>query len=436
MLQNAVGGVQGLVDHAMVGHFVGYVGNAAIGVSWQIFLVVYVFMASLFTGMGALVARFAGRNEPRVVSRVVVQAFLVALLLSVGVLAPLGYVLAPSLLDLVHATPEVRAEALSYIRTLFVFGFGVMAFYMAGGALRSAGDARTPLRLGVWATALNVVLNAILIPGLGPIPAFGTLGAAIGTVASAAAMSLVALIGFLRGRWAIRVRLGSSLRPDLRIVRQLFRFGLPTGIQGVAMNAGGVVLLRFVGSLPNGAEAQAAYAVAYSQLFSLVTWTSVGLMGATAAMAGQNLGAGRPERVVAGARVAARIGAALAVGVGVAFLAAPGPLLDAFGMDDGAVRRLGSQLLAFLGVSGVFVAVALAYTGALQGTGDTRGPLYISLVSQLALPILFCWIAGVAAGLEAAHIWLAILLGHVTRAGLSAARFRQGKWRTIAVEIE
>ncbi len=105
-------------------------------------------------------------------------------------------------------------------------------------------------------------------------------------------------------------------------------------------------------------------------------------------------------------------------------------------MDDAAVRRLGSQLLAFLGVSGVFVAVAPAYTGALQGTGDTRGPLYISLVSQLALPILLCWIAGVAASLGAAHIWLEILLGHMTRAGLSAARFRQGKWRTITVEIE
>ena len=78
MLQNVIAGLQGMIDHAMVGHYVGYVGNAAIGVSWQIFLVVIVFLSSLFTGMAVLVARFAGANEPEKVNRVVYQAFLTA----------------------------------------------------------------------------------------------------------------------------------------------------------------------------------------------------------------------------------------------------------------------------------------------------------------------------------------------------------------------
>ena len=109
VLQNAIGGLQGIIDHAMVGHYVGFTGNAAIGVSWQIFLVVIVFIASLFTGMGVLVARFAGANEPDKVNRTVYQAFLTAVVLALGVLAPLGYVLSPTLLDLVNATPEVQA---------------------------------------------------------------------------------------------------------------------------------------------------------------------------------------------------------------------------------------------------------------------------------------------------------------------------------------
>ena len=78
MLQNIIAGLQGIIDHAMVGHFVGYTGNAAIGVSWQIILVVIVFISSLFTGMAVLVARFAGANEPDKVNRVVYQAFLTA----------------------------------------------------------------------------------------------------------------------------------------------------------------------------------------------------------------------------------------------------------------------------------------------------------------------------------------------------------------------
>lgn len=435
MLQNVIGGLQGVVDHAMVGHYVGYEGNAAIGVSWQIFLVVHVFVGSLFTGMGVLVARFAGANKPEKVNRAVYQSFLAAAVLSLGILAPLGYFLSPSLLDLTNAVSAVQAEALPYIRTMFLFSFGMTVFFMLGGALRSAGDARTPLRLGICLTVLNLVLNVILIRGVGPIPAFGTLGAAMGTVIASTVMALAAALALLRGSWVIRIQRGMSWRPDLQVIRQLFRFGLPTGFQGVAMNIGGVLLLRFVGSLESSAEAQAAYSVAYTQLFSLVTWTSVGLMGATAAVAGQNLGAGKPERSVQGVRFASRIGVSVAAAVGLMFLFLPGALLEVFGMDDPAVSALSVQLLAFLSVSGIFVAVALAYAGGLQGTGDTRGSLYISLISQLALPLGLCWAIQATAGLQAHHVWSAILLGHVTRCLLSIIRFNQGRWREIEVPL-
>ena len=170
MLQNLIGGLQGVIDQAMVGHYVGFAGNAAIGVSWQIFLVLIVFVSSLFTGMNVLVARFAGAGDVERVNRTVYQAFLTAMALSLGVLAPLGYVLSPSLLGLVNAAPEVRAEALPFLRILFVYSGGMLVFFMLGGALRSAGDARTPLRLGAAVTALNVVLNFVLIRGLGPDP--------------------------------------------------------------------------------------------------------------------------------------------------------------------------------------------------------------------------------------------------------------------------
>jgi putative MATE family efflux protein len=436
MLQNVIGGLQGIVDHAMVGHFVGYTGNAAIGVSFQIFLVVIVFVSSLFTGMSVLVARFAGAGDADKVGRTVYQALLASISLCVGVLAPVGWVLAPWLLRLVNATAEVRAEALPYLRIMFVFSVGMLLFFLFGAALRSAGDARTPLRLGVVLTVLNVVLNVIFIRGLGPIPAFGTAGAAMGTVVAGAVVSGIALYLLVSGRLVVSWPRGMPLRPDAAVLRALFRFGLPTGVQGIAMNVGGVLLLRFIGSLEASAQAQAVFAVGYSELFSLITWTSVGLMGAAAAVAGQNLGAGRPERAVAGVRVAAGIGLGVAAVVGALFLAVPGRLLGLFGMAEPAVVALGAQLLGFLSISGLFVTVALTYTGGLQGTGDTRSPLYISIVAQLVVPLGLCWLLDRAVGLEPAHIWLAILLGHATRCALSVLRFRQGKWRGIPVDIE
>src|SRR5213075_3095870 len=189
MLTNAIGGLQGMVDHVLVGNLVGYQANAAIGVSWQIFLVVIVFLSSLFTGMSVLVARFAGAGDPDKVDRVVYQAFLTAIGISI-ILAPIGYFSAPWLLDQVNAAPEVQAQALPFLRIMFVFSSGMMVFFMLGGALRSAGDARTPMLLGLTMTVLNLVLNIVLIRGLGPIPAFGTRGSAMGTCITAGLLAI------------------------------------------------------------------------------------------------------------------------------------------------------------------------------------------------------------------------------------------------------
>lgn len=435
MLQNIIGGLQGLVDHAMVGHYVGYVGNAAIGVSWQIFLVVVVFISSLFTGMGVLVARFAGRDEPDKVNRTVYQAFLTSILLVAFVLAPIGFLASPYLLDLVNAAPDVQAEALPYMRILFVFSFGMLMFFMLGGALRSAGDAQTPLRLGIALTILNIVLNVVLIAGLGPIPAFGTQGAAMGTVISGGIISVYALFKLFGGHWVVAFEKGMGWRPDFEIIKQIFKFGLPTGIQGVAMNVGGVLLLAFIGSLAASAQAQAAYVVSYTQLFSFITWTSVGIMGATAAVAGQNLGAEQPDRTARSVHVAAGFGLLLAGAIGSTFLLFPTYLLGVFGMEDPIVIDLSVELLRYLAISGLFVTVALAYTGGLQGTGDTKSPMYISMISQIIVPLGICLGHQTFSTLEAHDIWLAIVLGHLTRATLSVIVFRRGKWRDIEVDI-
>jgi Na+-driven multidrug efflux pump len=281
---------------------------------------------------------------------------------------------------------------------------------------------------------LNLVFNIVLIRGLGPIPAFGTKGAAMGTCIASGAIALYALGKLWSGDWVVSIPRG-QFRPDWGIIREIFRFGLPTGIQGIAMNIGGVFMLAFIGSLAQSAAAQAAFAVSYTELFSLVTWTSVGLMGAAAAVAGQNLGAGQPDRADAAVHAAARFGFAAAAVVGIFFLFFPRQLLAVFGMDEPGVVEIGVQLLRVLSLSGLFIAVALTYTGGLQGTGDTRSPLYISLVSQIVVPLGICFIVQQTSTLDPIDIWIAILAGHATRCLLSVLRFKQGRWRMIAVNI-
>jgi Na+-driven multidrug efflux pump len=159
-------------------------------------------------------------------------------------------------------------------------------------------------------------------------------------------------------------------------------------------------------------------------------------MGAAAAVAGQNLGAGQPDRAEDAVHIAARFGFVGAAFIGMAFLFFPRELLAMFGMNEPEVVEIGTQLLRVLSLSGLFIAVALTYTGGLQGTGDTKSPLYISIVSQVVVPLGICFVIQQSGTLEPIHIWVAILIGHATRCALSVARFNQGKWRGIAVDID
>jgi Na+-driven multidrug efflux pump len=180
-------------------------------------------MASLFTGQAVLVARFAGAGDHDKVNRVVYQAFITAIGMF-AVLAPIGYFSAPYLLTLVNAAPEVRAQALPLLRINFVFSIGMLVFFMLSAALRAAGDARTPLRLGITMTVLNLVLNLLLIPR------FGTAGSAMGTAIASLSVSAYALWLLFGGKLVIRFTRDLCTRPDWTVIRSLFTTDLATAL--------------------------------------------------------------------------------------------------------------------------------------------------------------------------------------------------------------
>jgi len=224
MLTNLVSGVQGWVDQIMVGHLIGYQANAAIGASFQIFLLVITFIGSIFIGMSVLVARFAGANDHEKVNRSVYQGFLTAIFISLVILAPIGYFASPYLLSLVNAAPDVRVEALPFLRIMFTCSAGLLIYFMMSGALRAAGDARTPMVLGIVMTIANLLLNIVFIRGLGPIPSFGTAGAA--------------MVG-ARGReaWAAELPVRPSARPPVLSPIQLDSNENPLGPPAEALRA-------------------------------------------------------------------------------------------------------------------------------------------------------------------------------------------------------
>ena len=403
---------------------------------WQIFGVFIVFVTSVYGGVSVLIARCAGAGDDRRVERCFAQALSITAFLSFGIFAPLGWLLAPWLLTLVHATPEVQAEALAYLRTLFLYNGGLVSFFLLGSALRSIGDAVTPMRLSLLMTSCNVAVTIVLVRGLGPLPPLGSRGAAISTVLSGTLAAAVAFYLLFKGRLAaLRVPPARDFLPDFRILSEIFRFGLPMGLQSIALHAGHLILVRYVGALESSAEAQAVFSVAYGQIFLVVNLISISLTLAVATIVGQSLGAGRPLRAARTPRTALLLGLALNLPLAAAFAAVPEWWLGLFALTEGEVVVLGSQLLLYLSASVPFLTAAYVYTGALQGGGDTRGPLVITLVSQVALPVGMCAVLTATGALDAGGIWLAIALGYVLRALMSLLRFRTGRWREVRVDV-
>ncbi len=435
-LLSLVNGLHGFIDHVLVGHFVGYEANAGIGIAWQVFLVIIVFLASLFHGMSVLVARYAGKQDREVLSNVVYQTLLACVFI-LGGAAPAGYFVAPYVLDLVNATPEVAAHALPYIRILFVGGTPIFLMFMLTGAMQASGDPRTPLALGVLATVLNVILSIVLITGIGGGPQLGARGAALATCIAPLVSVVIALLLILRGKTIIRLPKRLNLVPDFAVLRAVARIGLPTGVQGVLLNVGGVILLRYIGALENGAAAQAVFAICYAQLFSIVAWPSRGLRNAAATLMGQNIGAGKTRRGRTGVHVAAGLGALWALGIGATlYLAFPRALLGLFDATEEPVFGFGVVLLRYLALSGVFLAAGLAYTGGLNGAGDTRTPMYIAFFTQIVLLLALCHAASITGRLTAHAIWMFVFICQAARFVLTYAAFRRGKWSRIKVEFD
>jgi len=437
VLMNLINGVPGLVDQVLVGHYVQHhEANAAIGVAWTLFLLVMVSLASLFNGMGVLIAQYAGRRNRDAMAEVFYHTVLCTFYVVIFVVAPIGYWLAPHVLQVLFIAndqPEVKHFALPYLRVMFFFGAPLSFNFLMGTAMQSSGDPRTPLKLVVLSVILNVLFTIVLIAGFGPFPPMGPAGAALGTCLAPIPGLIIAFVLIYQGRLILRLPRRWPLVPDWGVIKAVLRIGIPTAINGVVLNVGAIALIIFIGGLDFASEAMAAYTVCYAQLFSFVTWASLGLRSAAAALVGQNIGAGKSERGKSGVRVAAAMGVVWASAWGVTMWTHPEFFLGIFNLKDPHVVAFGSSLLRYLSFSGVFLAAGLALTGGLIGAGETQKPMWIAIVTQIFILLGVCQVYSLFDRLTADAIWQAILISHFSRYILTHVVFGRARWKPLVI---
>jgi multidrug resistance protein, MATE family len=377
---------------------------AAVGVANPILYILIAMFAAISTGATVLVAHAHGAQRPDRVNEVARQAITWGILLVIP-LSAACYWLTPTLVRLFGDDPRVHAEAITYLHVISATVIVLFLSILCGSILRGTSDGRTPLLASILANIGGLVAAWVLIGGNLGVPSYGVAGAAWGSVIGRGVGLAYLLARMITGGTTVSLAGWQGWRPHLPVGRQIFRLGIPAGIEQLSNESGFAVLTMLVAAL--GASVMAANQIAFT---ALEIWflTSLALSITLTALAGQSYGARRPQDALFAARVIRRWTLAW-TGFGMVVLAAfPRPVLRLFS-DSPDVVEAGVSLMRVIAVLLPCFGMLLVTTGVLRGSGDTRSPMVRSVIATWAtVALAFVAVHWFEAGAE--WIWGAYLL--------------------------
>ncbi len=424
---NVLQSLNGSINAIWVGRFL---GESALTATSNANLVLFLVLGTVFgIGMAAtiLVAQSVGARDLPEARRIVGTSATFFLAISV-LFAACGWIWVDAILNLLGTPADALPLARSYLRIIFlaVPMMNLLAFVMT--VLRGAGDSRTPFLFMALAVCLDIVLNPLLIRGIGPFPELGIAGSAASTLIGQTVSAIAILIVLYARKHPLRLA-GADLallRPDAGLLRLVVFKGVPMGLQMIVISAAALTLMGLVNTY--GSQVAAAYGIA-AQLWTYVQMPALAVGAAVSSMAAQNVGAGRWDRI--GRITASGIGFNLVLtGVlVVALYVFDRPVLGLFLTGDSAaidtaihINNLGSWSFILFGITIVLFAT-------VRATGAVMPPLIILIVSVLLVRTTFAYALQNTLGMDA--LWWSFPAGSITSLALAAAYYRFGRWRTM-----
>ncbi|WP_256296801.1 MATE family efflux transporter [Haloarchaeobius salinus] len=391
-----------------------------------------------FTAAGAiLVAQYTGADSDGSASLVAGQTVGFVGALSV-VIGAVGYVLTDPMLAVLPADPETQRVivplAADYMRIFFLGMPFLFGFFVFVSLLRGYGNTRTPLRIMLVSVGLNVVLDPLVIFGVGPFPELGIEGAALATVFSRGVATLLGL--YLLFWTSAGPDVGASdLVPDLDTIRDIVRIGVPSAAEQSMTSLALIALTGMVATFPPAVVT--AYGLG-NRVISLVFLPAMGLGQATNTVVGQNLGAEKPERAERATWLAAKFAAASLFVVAVVIFAVPTlvlrPLLTADTVQAAETLVYGAEYLRIAAPAFVFMGLFPVFLGAFRGSGDTKTALVFSVVALWLVRVPTTYVLVFVLGWDATGVFAAVALGDVVGALAAMAWFTRGAWKHTVVD--
>lgn len=407
------------VDAFWVGTRIGARGLAAVStaVFWIWMVVALAEMVSI--GLTAIAARRHGQRRTDDAARVVGEATVIALALG-AVVGVAGALSVDHLFAVMRTPPDVTALGRSYLRIYFLGAPLIYGYFAVDAAFRASGDTRTPFVLLLVSTVVTLVLDPVLILGLGGFPRLGIEGAAVALVLTRGGAFLIGIVLLLRRR-LLRVRPATW-----STFYALARVGLPTALTGITFSLIYVALTRVTTQF--GTPALAALGLGH-RIESWLYTIGLGFGAAAAAIVGQNLGAGRPDRAERAGWTTLYYASIPALGGALAALLIPEQLAGLFTNDPGVIA-VAVRYLRISAIAELTVCAEIVLEGALGGAGHTVPPMLTS-TTLTALRIPLAWWAAARWGADG--IWWVISLTAAARGLAMIALWRAGGWKHKSV---
>jgi len=427
ILENLFQTSLGTVSMLMVSRL-GPAAIAGIGTATQLLWVTQAAFAAITTGTTVLVAHFTGAKQPDDANTVVKQSMLVSLLLSL-VFGLLGFYLADWFIILMGADPDVVEAGAAYLRITMAASFFMVTMFSISGALRGAGDSRTPMIVSGIINVVNVAASYVLIFGKLGVPPLGIAGAAWGVTISRAIGTGILFWFLVRGKGVISIRGRQDWAPDTKLIRRMMRLGLPTMGEQLLMS-GGMLVFAII-SISLGTIVYAAQRITF-QVMSLTYMPGFGYALAATAIVGQYLGAKRPDLSERANTHCVRMATILMTSIGILTAIFGKPLMRIFTQDPEMIR-IGAEAMWVIALSWPTMAIGQVLAGSLRGAGDTRFPMYTTFLGVWLMRVPLSYLLGPVLGWGLSGIYLAMSLDSAARAVACWLRYRTGSWREIEV---
>ncbi len=400
---------------------------AAVGLTESLMVVVYTLAMGLAIGGTAIVARRVGEKSPDDAARAAVQVIGLGAVVAFA-LGAMGALLAPTLLRLMGATPDVLETGSPFARIMLGGSGTAFLLFVINAVFRGAGDAAISMRVLWLANGINIVLGPLLIFGPGPLPAFGVAGAAIATTTGRGLGVVYALWQLSRGTGHLQLQ-RRHLGLEWPVIQGVLRMAGNATVQVMVGSLTWMVLIRLIAGFGSAAMAGYTIAVRLVMFALLPAW---GVSNAAATMVGQSLGARLPQRADQAVRSAARYNGLFLGLVGVVYVVAAGPIVGWF-TQDAAVHRVAVQGLRLMALGFPLYALGMVLMQAFNGAGDTRTPTRMNIGVFWLFEIPLAWLLTRNGAIGSTGVFLSVLSAYSLLALVAWLMFRRGSWQRQAL---